>query len=447
MPKTRISCPNCRQPIPADIDQLVDVGHDPGLKQKFLAGMINYFECPSCHYQGTYSTLLVYHDPDKELLLHYVPPELGLPINEQERMIGSLINQVVNRLPQEKRKGYLLKPQQTLTIQGLVERVLEADGITREMIEAQQKKLTLIQNLLESTEDQRIEIIHREDEQINGEFFLILRRLIEASAINQDKETSQKLSEIQDALLNNSEYGLVLKERSSAVQEAIHQMQEIGNKLNRESLLDLCLNTDNVYKIQTYVSFARPLMDYSFFQLLSEKLDRSRGDGRTRLAELRSTLLELTAQYDKELENRRSEAREIIKQLVEVDDISQVIAQLAQHIDELFIQELEFVLEQARKQGDLEKINKLNEIREAIQEAAAPPAEVSLIEELISAENRDEMSRLLEKHSDEITPEFLEILGGFTTQIREEDNPELYRKINELNRMAVRFSMVRQLKK
>ena len=63
-------------------------------------------------------------------MLTYFPPDLGKKRDEQERMIGVLIKQAVNRLPQEKRKGYLLRPQSVLTLQGMVERILEGDGIT-----------------------------------------------------------------------------------------------------------------------------------------------------------------------------------------------------------------------------------------------------------------------------------------------------------------------------
>ncbi len=38
MPKTRVNCPNCRQPITADIEQLFDVNVDPSAKQKMLSG-------------------------------------------------------------------------------------------------------------------------------------------------------------------------------------------------------------------------------------------------------------------------------------------------------------------------------------------------------------------------------------------------------------------------
>jgi hypothetical protein len=115
MPKTRISCPNCRQPIVADIEQLYDAGANPEAKQRLLSGSNNLVQCPHCGFQGPVETPIVYHDPQKELLLTYIPPVLNMPRNEQEKLIGNLINQVVNRLPQEQRKGYLLRPQPALT--------------------------------------------------------------------------------------------------------------------------------------------------------------------------------------------------------------------------------------------------------------------------------------------------------------------------------------------
>ncbi len=168
MPKTNVSCPNCRQSIVGDIDQLFDVGEDPAAKQKILAGSFNLINCPYCGYQGQASTPIVYHDPHKEILLTYLPPELAIPRDEQERVIGSLINQAMNRLPQEQRKAYLLNPQSTLTMQGLVERVLESEGITKEMIEAQKDRLQLIQRFSELKDEEVInQMAAEEDEKID----------------------------------------------------------------------------------------------------------------------------------------------------------------------------------------------------------------------------------------------------------------------------------------
>ena len=77
MAKTMISCPNCRQSITAELEQLFDVGVDPSAKQRFLSGAINIIQCPFCRFQGIYPTPLVYHDPDKELLITFIPTEGG----------------------------------------------------------------------------------------------------------------------------------------------------------------------------------------------------------------------------------------------------------------------------------------------------------------------------------------------------------------------------------
>ncbi len=173
MPQTRISCPNCRQPLMADVEQLFDVNADPSAKQKLLSGGVNVIQCPNCGYRGNLATPLVYHDADKELLLTFFPPEVGLKRDDQERLIGQLINQVVNKLPQEKRKGYLLRPQSVLTLQGLVERVLEADGVTKEMLQAQQQRLNLLQRLMSAPENSRSELARQEDAIIDSGLFHI----------------------------------------------------------------------------------------------------------------------------------------------------------------------------------------------------------------------------------------------------------------------------------
>jgi len=56
-----------------------------------LSGAYNLIQCPTCGYQGQVPMPIVYHDPEHELLLTYFPPELNVPVNQQEQMIGPLI--------------------------------------------------------------------------------------------------------------------------------------------------------------------------------------------------------------------------------------------------------------------------------------------------------------------------------------------------------------------
>jgi len=91
MAKTIVPCPQCNQPITIELTRLFDTNTDPEAKQKLLSGSANYFKCPVCGAQGVYPTPIVYHDPDKELLLTFFPPDLHTPINEQERILGPMI--------------------------------------------------------------------------------------------------------------------------------------------------------------------------------------------------------------------------------------------------------------------------------------------------------------------------------------------------------------------
>lgn len=444
MPKTQVNCPNCRQPVIADIDQLFDLNTDPTAKQRLLSGAFNHIQCQVCGYQGALATPIVYHDPEKELLLTFVPPELGLPRDEQERVIGNYINQVINKLPQEKRKGYLLSPQATLTMQGLLERILEEDGVTREMLEAQQQRLNLIQRLATVSDAQVLEeIAKQEDALIDGEFFGLLARLIEVSAVNGDEQSARRLNELQRSLLPITTFGREVQAQSQEVEAALEDLRAAGDDLSREKLLDLVIKAPSETRLQALASLARPVMDYSFFQLLSEKIDRARGDGRTRLIELRTQLLEMTQEIDRRIETHVAQIRQLIQAMLEVDDVEAAIQETLPAIDSYFVRELEKMLEAARERGDLEQSGKLQKMLDVIQQASSAPPEVALIEEYIYIEDEKERQQFLKAHQEEITPDFLNMLTSIVMQAESSNDPNFIELVKAANRSALRFSMQR----
>ena len=447
MTRTQVSCPNCRQPVIADVDQLFDVSADPTAKQRLLSGAFNLIQCKLCGYQGNLSTILVYHDPEKELLLTFVPPEIGLPRNEQERVIGSLINQAISKLPQEKRKGYLLNPQTTLTIQGLVERVLESDGITREMIQAQQQRLNLLQRLATtSDENARIEMIKQEDALLDQDFFMLLNRLGEAAMSSGDRESAQQLVALQKSLLANSTYGRHLGEQSKEIETALADLQKEGKDLTREKMLDLVIHAPNETRLSALVGLARPLLDYSFFQLLSERIDRARGDGRTRLVELRAQLLEMTQEIDKQVETQRKQIRQLINAILQSPDIEQALTNALPAIDEVFEQEIESMLQEARQQGDLDRSGKLQKIIETLQKASAPPPEMQLVEDYLDITDDEPRKQYLQDHQDQVNEGFMELLANLAVQTQSGPDKELAARVMAANRQAIRFVMQRNMR-
>jgi len=441
MPRTRIACPNCRQPIEANINQLFDVGQDPSMKQMVLSGAFNLVQCPHCGYQGNVATPIVYHDPEKELLLTYFPPELNKPVNEQERIIGPIITQVMNSLPNEKRKGYLFRPQTMFTLQGMVELILEKDGITKEMIQRQQKQLTLLQQMMEASDDVLTELIHQEDEAIDSTFFSLLGRLGEIAAASQDQESSQRLGKVQESLLVHSTYGQRVNAQSMEFQEAVKSLQALGEGLTREKLLGLLLEAPNDTRLNVLVSLTRPGIDYEFFQMLSQQIDKASGDRKSQLSGLREKLLEMTKAIDKAVEERLQQARSNVKQILSAPDVAEALTRNLPAVDDFFLQVMSEELESARKAGDMDRIEKLRQMERVLQESSAPPKEVEMIEKLLSLESESEQMKFLEANRQEVTQEFMDALSAIATQFQSSDDQELTKRFEALYRLVLRFSM------
>jgi len=156
MPKvmqTTISCVQCRQPVRATVQGLIDPAQNPQAKVALLSGTLNTTPCPNCGTANSVLTPLLYHDASKELLISFVPMELGLSRDAQEKAIGELLREVTTNLPQGAFKAYMLQPRQALTMQGLVEQVLAADGVTSEMLQAQRDRVKLVETFIQASDE------------------------------------------------------------------------------------------------------------------------------------------------------------------------------------------------------------------------------------------------------------------------------------------------------
>ena len=449
MPRVQMMCPRCRQPILAEVEQLFDVGQDPNAKQRFISGNFNLANCQKCGYQGPLSTPIVYHDPDKELLMTYFPPELGMPVNEQERMIGPLITQALNKLPPEKRKAYLLRPQTMLTLQSMIDKVLEGEGITREMMEASQARLNLLQRLIRtSSADARAEIVKQEEKIIDEQFFEILSRLVEASLSSGDQNSARALAGLQQEILPLTTLGRRISEQNAEVQAAIQTLQEASQKgLTRDSLLDLMIAAPNETRLATMVSMARSGLDYEFFAILSARIDRAAGEEKSTLEHLRERLLKMTQEMDKRMQEQLAHSRQFLEELLKNEDIEKATSEVLPELDDFFAEVLRGELEQAQKKGDRERFGKLQRIVSVLQQASTPPPEFALAEELMGAEDEAGRKAIMQENADQITPEFLQMLSQLVSQMEQQQQPEMAQRLQEVYRSALRFSMQANMKK
>jgi hypothetical protein len=452
--KTQIACPRCRQPIVAQIEQLFDITSDPGSKQRLLGGVSNYAVCKSCGYTGPLATPIVYHDSDKELLLTYFPSELGMPVNEQERLVGPLITQVTNQLPPEKRKAYLLRPQGFLTYQSLIERILGADGITPEMIQAQKKRVSLVEHLLGApTPEARTEMIKQEAALLDAEFFSIFNRLMDGATASGQEQYIAQMDAIQKQLLSESDYGRKISEQANEVQEALKTLQAVGKNLDREKLLDILIAAPNDDRLNALVSLTRPGIDYMFFQSLTERIEKKVGDERRKLEGLREKLLEITRLYDQRAEKEFKRANDLLRTLLASDDIEQATANHIQEINDAFVQVLNQALQEANQKNDAERMPKLQQIVAVLQQASTPPPELTLLEELLDAPDEVALNKMLDQHSEEINPELGSIIANILARSEEQagNNPQgeearTIEKLRSLYKIVLKFTMKKSMK-
>jgi len=452
MPQTQISCPQCRQVIPANIEQLFDVTQDPQAKQRLLGGTSNTARCPHCGYQGRLATPVVYHDNEKELLLTYFPPELGLPLNEQEKMIGPLIKQVMERLPNEKRKGYLLKPQANLTYESMIETILGRDGITPEMIKAQQERVMLVERLLQvTTPDVRLELIRQNEKIIDEQFFALFSRLAQGAAQSGQEPIARAMVELQKQLLEETEFGRGLKASVGELEAATKVLQEAGQSLTREKLLEISIASPNDGRLRAYVNLARGGMDYTFFQLLTEKIDRAQDGEKQKLEAMREKLLEYVNEVDRQMEARYKQAQEFVEALLAQDDIEKATRESLEGFTQDAVDIVNQLLRQASEKNDYTRMGKLQKMVQVLQEASAPPPEVAFIEKLLDAPDAAAVEKMLGENAAAVNDQFLEALNGLVNQVEAaagQGNPEaktLSAKLGEVYKVALRFSMKKNL--
>jgi hypothetical protein len=451
MPQTQIACPRCRQLIAANVEQLFDVTQDPQAKQRLLGGVSNMARCPHCGYQGRLATPIVYHDNDKELLLTFFPPELSLPLNEQEKVIGPLIKQVMDRLPPEKRKGYLLNPIPNLTYESMVQTILGKDGITPEMLKEQQDRVMLIERLLQaSSNDVRSELIKQNISLFDEQFFALFSRIAQSAAASGQEPVARAMVDLQKQLLEETEFGRGLKESVGELEAATKDLQEAGQGLTREKLLDLIIAAPNEARIRAYVSLARGGMDYQFFQLFSERIEKASGDEKSRLESVREKLLDYTNEVDKQLEARYKQAQEFVESLLAQEDVVKAVQENLDRFSQDAVEVVNQMLRQASEKNDYTRMGKLQKMVEVLREASTPP-EVAFIEQLLDAPDDAAIEEMLNDNADLINDQFMEALIGLVSQVdqaAEQGNPEakaLSEKLSRVYKTALKFSMKKNI--
>ena len=415
---TQIRCPRCDTSFVAQVRTVIDVGQEPELKEQFLRGQVNYVQCPQCGGGGLLSTVLVYHDPAKELLLTYVPAELNMPADQQEKLIGGLVNAIMNELPAEARKAYFLQPKAVLTVDSLYDTILEADGISKEALEAQRAKLKLINTLLAAVEDDKTldKLVEEHRGELTYEFFLLLSDAIEAHQADGHDDRAQAMQSLREKLLQR-------------VTPVMPTTSPKGSTY--DELIELLRKAQGGSEWRSTIAVNRPRLDYGFFQALTAKIEAAQvandRETVTKLTELRQKILEELDSQDKRIREAQDGASLLIMELSEAQDLEAAVRQHSEEINEIFIGLLVRYQDAAKARNDTARAQKLGKILDTainVIEEKLPP-DVRLINKLLRAEHPEGTNAILEEYRGLLTDAFLETYDKYIADLEKARDKEL----------------------
>lgn len=420
MARIQTICPNCGQPMVAEIFQVIDVNTDHQLKEILLAGGLNFAQCQLCGFQGQLPVPLVYHDKDKELLLTFSPPDPNKTMEEKEAALAPLLKKVIDNLEAQDRKGYLFQPQAMLTMNNLVKNVLLADGITEEMIQDQQDKMKLLDTFFNLEGEQLKKSVLENNQKIDREFFAIFAEIAQRIIASRDEKSIEKIKNVQDVLMAETEIGKEILAESQEIQAAQKSLEALGENLTRSSLLELVINAPNMERVKALTGLVRPAMDYEFFQSFTERIESADEKQRKDLVEKRNLMLKVTQEIDDQLQERVAAAVETINRIIEIDPIEEGLMQNIGLVDQLFIQALSSEINQAEETKNEERKSKLADLFKIIQEMTTPP-ELKKVEDLVAlAEDKNQLDAALDELDEEMTEKVINYLTSIISSYEEQ---------------------------
>ncbi len=291
---------------------------------------------------------ILYYDLEKELAFVFLPNGLQLTTADQERIIGGLTNSLVNTLPAEQRKFYLLNPKPFLSLDSLIKAVLEADGITEEMLEAQAQKIKLLESFLKIDNEADLKSkIKENDDKLDREFFEILTASMQAAQFEGNAAFAQALFALRSFIARYSTQG------RQAVKEIDDELGMVYIE-TQEELLEKLQSAKDEQELEALVAAGYDFLDYGFFQKLTGQLDAAikAGDKKkeAELKTLRSKILEIKGQQEERSQAALQKAVDFLQKVLRSSDPAKFLEKNIERIDNAFFAVLSANIQEARRQ-------------------------------------------------------------------------------------------------
>ncbi|MFN2142994.1 MAG: CpXC domain-containing protein [Candidatus Promineifilaceae bacterium] len=440
---TQISCPNCGTNYTAEVHQVIDVGRNPELKAALLSGQLNVAVCPSCGTAGQLASAMLYHDPENELFMVYVPQELNLDQVEREKYIGQLTREVVDSTPPEQRRYYMFQPMTMLTMQSFLEKVLETEGITKEMIERQQKQAELLNTLITADKDVADYLLKERASEIDEVFFAMLRQYIEVASQTNDNKQLVPLINLQAKLMTETEVGRRLEKQQIAL-HALNRAAKAADGLTPAILLEHILkNQQDPEIVAALAQVGLPAMSYEFFTGLTNEIERQQLAGNEeaveRLSMMRTDLLKMQEDAQEQTRQVLGAAQETLEAILSAEDIKLALNANMESLDDAFMYVLAAEIARAQETNDAARLEKLNSLRDLLVEEAESqtPPEVRFLNKLVRAETAEEMEQVADDNLGLLSPDLVAVIDALQDQAQSTGQQELLDRLSAVKRLLL----------
>lgn len=439
--RSSIRCTGCGQQVAAEIYSYIDVTDEPQAKNMLISNRINRVQCPHCGTVNGVEAPLLYHDPTKELLIAYVPMELNLNKDQQERVIGDLMN----RMPKDNFKGYMFSPRRSITMQGVIDQVLEADGITKEMMDDQRKQLEFVQSFLEVESEEALEkLVQENDDKIDEQFFQLMSMMAQRTMQEGRQDVAQQILGIQGRIVELSSYGQGLIEQQQnqqrVVEEVVQELESLPDSAGRDTFLQMAieyLDRGEEY-VQALVGLVRPAFDYDFFQMMTVKIDEAPADQKDKLEDLRQLMLELTAAIDQQQQAVVQQSAGFLQAVLTSPEPEAMLAENIELIDETFMAVLSANLQHAEQSKNLNAIAKLKEIYQmavGVLQSQMPP-EIRFVNDLLSTQDDETAQAMLNQYAPEFGDGLLSTMDAVHDAMLTRGNAPVAQRLKVLRAQA-----------
>ncbi|MGC9396033.1 MAG: CpXC domain-containing protein [Anaerolineae bacterium] len=432
-----VACPVCGTRFQTPVEQILDVRVNPEVKNRMLSGAVNVAMCPSCGNGGSLNIPFIYHDPEKEVALLFLPFGVGNDEVERQKLAGQLTRQLMDAMPQEERKGYLFQPETFLTMENIVKRVLELEGVTDEDMERSQKQREFLDKFLAAEEEEWPELVKDNEELLDENFFGLLQYSMQVIAMSG--ANGGDLSKVEDGytyLVENTAIGQKLNKRTEVV-------RMFADDPTQANLLEALIAAPDDETVAVLVQSGLSMMDYSFFQQLVYRMEAAEdSEEKAHLAQLRRKILEIRDEVMEASEDIARDRAQLLEKMLNTDDPLKMARSHLSELDDTFALVMRSELTAARNRGDKESVEALQHIATILNQVTEEnmPPEIVLARRLLMAPSEEQMHTILKNNHQLLQPAFFQFLENIEATSREQGEAKTADQLAHIRVLAQQYA-------